>query len=244
MSSFSSAPWYPPQPPAAPYSGPGEPPRTTAHLVVCTLITYTVIEVVQVWHEWRELGLRDRHEHGEPVSSVSIAQINLIGHWLSIAQSLAFLGTAFLLISWMYQARINAEEYRNLRFRRSRGWVVGSWFVPFLNLLYPYQCMTDIAAASDPAPAARVSGRSADQVYIGVWWAAGLSMFATQYAKFLVTGPGASAAEQLSYNAFDVLAITLCITATWALALVVLRVTEHQTERYEAVYGPSGITTG
>jgi Domain of unknown function (DUF4328)/Protein of unknown function (DUF2510) len=47
---------------------------------------------------------------------------------------------AFLM--WLYRAA-TAAAHLGLPARRSPGWAVGSWFIPFLNFVWPWQSMRD-----------------------------------------------------------------------------------------------------
>jgi hypothetical protein len=64
---------------------------------------------------------------------------------------------------WFHRA------YKNLKLmgrnQLGTGWAIGGWFVPFLNLVRPYQIMRELVTSS--APARRVDVGP----LVGVWWA-------------------------------------------------------------------------
>lgn len=67
-----------------------------------------------------------------------------------------------LFIVWTYQAhRSSAVERQFLR--HDSGWAIGSWFVPFLNLVRPPQMVQDVHRGA-------AQGRSTPLV--GAWWIA------------------------------------------------------------------------
>lgn len=55
----------------------------------------------------------------------------------------AQLGLTILLLIWVYRAATAAAQL-GIPARRSPGWAVGSWFIPVLNLWWPYQSLRDM----------------------------------------------------------------------------------------------------
>lgn len=116
-----------------------------------------------------------------PDSSIDLDEDGAMSTWLMI-QGLIYLlkfpiyiTTAVLFLVWLHRAHTNLEalEARNLQF--TPGWAVGWWFVPFANLVKPFQVVREVWWDSDPnIETERVflseSLRSAP-VYMGVWWA-------------------------------------------------------------------------
>jgi hypothetical protein len=68
-----------------------------------------------------------------------------------ILQLLIILSTAVAFLTWFYRAHKNLPRLgaRNLEY--SPGWAVGGFFVPFLNLVRPYQVMREVWHCSNPS---------------------------------------------------------------------------------------------
>src|SRR5918997_1460259 len=67
-----------------------------------------------------------------------------------------------------------AERLGAGNLRASRGWSIGAWFVPILNLIRPKQLMDDTWRASDPALPAKVGSGWQERPVPGLlhaWWA-------------------------------------------------------------------------
>ena len=64
--------------------------------------------------------------------------------------SLLYLGSLGLFLRWIHRAATLANR-AGLPARRSPGMAVGSWFIPIVNLWFPYQGMRDLTPAGDPA---------------------------------------------------------------------------------------------
>ena len=109
----------------------------------------------------------------------------------NVANLLEFSMSMFAFIVylvWVYAAhsRLKALGASNLRF--TPGWAVGYHFVPFWNLIRPYQIMREIWHGSDPL-GAPVNNCSRLQVMswwaIRTWWTVALSGSATGIYLFL-----------------------------------------------------------
>jgi len=82
---------------------------------------------------------------------------------------------AVLFITWTYRSYQNLSAFGVRRKRFGNGWAIGSWFVPFLNLVRPKQIIDDIWHGTDPnLPNPNIGvGRQSGTVarYIHLWWA-------------------------------------------------------------------------
>ena len=81
------------------------------------------------------------------------------------ATGLAFLVTAFCFIGWLAAGARRAQEIRPDALRHGRGWAVGAWFVPFLNLVRPPQIVHDVWRSTSP-----LAGRRRSAPLVGWWW--------------------------------------------------------------------------
>ena len=87
---------------------------------------------------------------------------------------IAFVLSAVFFLIWVHRAYSNLSplKARNLEF--SPGWAVGWWFVPFANLVKPFQVMREVWCDSDPYVATESSlfssGPRTAPTWMGVWW--------------------------------------------------------------------------
>jgi hypothetical protein len=92
---------------------------------------------------------------------------------IGIVQLLALITTAVLFLRWFYAAYGNLPLLSAGSPRFKRGWAIGAWFVPILNLFRPKQIANDIWRGSDPqlSPEASPdwSGGSLPGLY-ALWW--------------------------------------------------------------------------
>ncbi|WP_261399507.1 DUF4328 domain-containing protein [Streptomyces misionensis] len=81
-----------------------------------------------------------------------------------VTQGSTLVATVVVYLCWLWRVRVNAEVFRPDGHRLKRGWVIGGWFCPIVNLWFPRRIVLDSWTASVP-PGARV--RSAP---VNAWW--------------------------------------------------------------------------
>jgi len=86
--------------------------------------------------------------------------------WLSVPQILASLITIVIVGRWIYRASANAHVMTD-EMTISPGWAVGWYFVPFANLVKPFQAMKEIWLASHRVGA---SYEPRGPAILGWWW--------------------------------------------------------------------------
>lgn len=79
----------------------------------------------------------------------------------------AYIVTAIVFLKWIYRASLNVHGFgaRGLAF--TPGWAIGWYFVPFLNLVRPFQAMKEIWQASHDPGHWQVQPGSP---LVGWWW--------------------------------------------------------------------------
>ncbi|MDN3285079.1 DUF4328 domain-containing protein [Streptomyces thermocarboxydus] len=91
--------------------------------------------------------------------------------WAVVATSgmymLGMLGTATLFVIWFHRVRHNAEVFAPDVQRRTPGWAIGGWFIPFANLVIPHGIAKDVLRASQPDPYA---SEVRHQGLLNAWW--------------------------------------------------------------------------
>ena len=85
----------------------------------------------------------------------------------------------FFLI-WFNRANKNLTSFGTNHLQFTSGWAVGWWFIPFANLVKPFQVVREVWCGSDPTvseqPAFLSAGFHSAPTYMGLWWAAYLVM--------------------------------------------------------------------
>ncbi|MFJ3235725.1 DUF4328 domain-containing protein [Streptomyces sp. NPDC086787] len=77
--------------------------------------------------------------------------------------------TAIVFLLWFYRVRCNADVFVQDVCTRSRGWAIGSWFIPIANLWMPFTIAREIwTASAQTAP--DKSWREVSQRLVKAWW--------------------------------------------------------------------------
>jgi hypothetical protein len=146
------------------------------------------------------------------------------------AQTAALLTSVVVFLCWFHRVRVNAEVFNPFGHSKTRGWAIGGWFTPIVNLWFPRRITLDIWDASSPWGAPR------SHAPVNAWWTLWiLSLLAdragtTQYTR-------AGTAEEIHDAVLQVMFSDVVDIAAAALAiLVVLRLTRMQHEK--ALQGP------
>ncbi|MGV9273413.1 DUF4328 domain-containing protein [Streptomyces griseosporeus] len=95
-----------------------------------------------------------------------------------IAQGVALVATAVVYLCWLWRIRVNAEVFDASRHRMKRGWTIGAWFCPVVNLWFPRRIVVDSWDASAPW------GSRSGHAPVNAWWTLWLlSLLGDQYAE-------------------------------------------------------------
>lgn len=149
------------------------PVRPIATVATTMLFATCAANVFGTWTDWHRYQVAADYVAGEPgigiADLVSADNLAMGAVWLAF---LALVATATVFLTWLWRARVNAERLCQARHRWSRGWTIGAWFVPVVNLWFPRQVVDDIWRTSRPGVPAdtyRVDGLEPSQL-VRAWW--------------------------------------------------------------------------
>jgi len=159
------------------------------------------------------------------------------GEVLSLLIRLALIGIGFLtgvaFLLWIYRASTNLKALGAAELKYSPGWAIGGFFVPFLNLVRPYQVVTEIWRAS-AAGASRSGGVNwtyeQTPAFISVWWGSWLLSGFLDSLSVLVVFGAAAGNQQLVAGRYRA-ASDLIGIASAALAMTVVLAINARQER-------------
>jgi hypothetical protein len=93
------------------------------------------------------------------------------------AQGVALVVTAVVALCWLWRIRVNAEVFDASRHRLRRGWTIGAWFCPVVNLWFPRRIVADSWDASTPW------GVRSGHTLVNAWWTVWLAdLFVGRFA--------------------------------------------------------------
>jgi hypothetical protein len=90
--------------------------------------------------------------------------------FLALLEIVIYLLTIVFFCMWLYRAYGNLRAFAVWqRLDNSPGWAVGSFFVPFMNLVVPYRAVKEVWQKSEPPAEGLLSAPKAP-VWFPMWW--------------------------------------------------------------------------
>ncbi|MEV0481978.1 DUF4328 domain-containing protein [Streptomyces sp. NPDC050508] len=125
-----------------------------------------------------------------------------------------------LFLVWLARSRSNAQALSPGASIPSRGWTIGAWLIPVVNLFVPRRLVLDIGRASSAS-----WEQKRDTTLVNLWWVAWIT-----HALVLVAGGRVAPGSM----AFLVVAEALMIVAGVLMGLVIERITALQSAEFGA----------
>lgn len=90
---------------------------------------------------------------------------------LAVLQIVVYITTIVVFLMWLYRVHENVAAFGIPRHQMqySSAWAVGSFFVPFANLILPYRAIKEVWEKSVPNSASRLSALS-PPAFFPLWW--------------------------------------------------------------------------
>lgn len=157
--------------PSLPSHGPYVSPRSRARAATILLIAGAVISGLLIITEIIQMAFPEFAEGQRLADNTG----GLIGLFLYSALTLlglvVYLATIVVFLIWLH--RVSSNQYA-FGYWKSQGyspaWAIGSFFVPFVNLVVPYQAIKDIWQKSRPAVSDSFSFDKSPPGFFPAWW--------------------------------------------------------------------------
>jgi hypothetical protein len=183
------------------------------------------------WTDWHRYQVATDYLAGEPgigvADLVSADNVAMSAMWLTF---LALVGAATLFLMWLWRARVNAERLCRAEHRWTRGWTIGAWFVPVVNLWFPRQIVDDVWRTSRPGVPAdtyRADGLASSPL-VSAWWYTLLANVAVVAVTRVRTGREATVEVLQAAALFGTISTLLLLVAAVLLSRVIHQITDWQ----------------
>lgn len=146
--------------------------KTLSYVAMGLLGSLIFCYVLNIIFSFGHIMFSDRTIDLDDGESASVAFV-LIG-LVSLLHIPLFLATIVFFLIWLHRAFNNLSALRAGNLEFSPGWAVGWWFVPFANLVKPYQVMSELWNESDPdfdPDGSFLSSAVGAPPLVGWWWA-------------------------------------------------------------------------
>ncbi len=175
------------------------------------------------------LGEIEAAAPGEETLSV----VELLHALVLLLNFLVYVGSVITFLLWLHRAYSNLRPLGATHTEFTPGWAVGSFFIPFVNLVRPYKAVRELWRGSQPVSAgSEISGLSftADTgaPLVGWWWGFWIAsnVFANIYWRLSDKAEAASAAPWLGL----IVDLTSIAAAAFAIFMI-YTIDRRQTER-------------
>lgn len=98
------------------------------------------------------------------------AAVVLISFLFAVLELIIYVATIVFFLMWLYRAYANLRAFNpSRRLDHSPGWAVGSFFIPFINLVVPYRAVKEAWQKSGPLDEALLSEPNPPATF-PIWW--------------------------------------------------------------------------
>ncbi len=122
------------------------------------------VAVISIFSDFGQMNLASSGNITTEAAEANDARQGMIGLlYLGV-----FIATGIIFLKWIYRANLNCRGFGATDMKFTPGWSIGYYFIPFLNLVRPYQAMKEIwKVSSDPKNWQAQQGSG----ILGWWWA-------------------------------------------------------------------------
>lgn len=133
------------------------------------LIAGIVLDVIAILSGFAQQSLLARAAAGGGVTETEVAANDARHGTIGLFQLFFFIATGIAWLTWLHRAYSNLSLAGTGKSDHTPGWAVGWWFVPFMNLVRPYQIVRELwlRSAKDNG-LETVKGLAAPVIVI--WW--------------------------------------------------------------------------
>lgn len=139
---------------------------------------------------------------------------------LSLIQFLCYIITIVVFLIWLYRATANLTPLKAEVNEYSPGWAVGWWFIPFANLIKPFQVVREVWCESDPetipGETFSLAGPHSAPAFMVAWWV--LWIVSNVFSVFI-----RNATAYSSELAIFLLVITICYFISGMLLIKIVK---------------------
>jgi hypothetical protein len=208
--------------------------QTRANWAVAMLAIILVGNVVLAGSTWMQIKLLERVP-SRRVTKSEITSNDARQALIGLVIQGAVIGSIVSFLMWFHRAHRNLPALGANRLRFTPGWAVGWWFIPFFNLVRPYEVMREIWYGSDPAvvPNHGTFPRlPVGTALIGWWWGLFLIRCLVGNLVLQLQMHCRSVQELVFLSWFIIAECAATVPAAWLAIAVVRRTTANQEERH------------
>jgi uncharacterized protein DUF4328 len=195
------------------------------------------MDLVSTWTTWNAYGLvRDYVNRVNAVAAADLDSADDTSSTVGWGYTAVLVAAGVVFVTWLWRARVNAEALCPAPHRRSRGWAVGAWICPVVNLRFPFVFVDDVYRASQPSnPPDLYDLRSVPgNRVLGLWWALWLGSTIIDYLSVVTWRKAASIDTLRTAAVMETIASAAMVGAAVTVIMIVRRISGWQDDRASA----------
>lgn len=213
---------------------------TRSRVVIALLCVWIASAIGVVVVNLLRLDLVNRVASGQPVSLEDARASDNLVSGAALASSGVYVLAAIAVLMWLHRVVRNNQILGERYLRFSPAFAVGCWFIPFANLVFPYQAVREAWGAADPelpwsTPDTRRHSRGSGLVV--AWW---LTFIVGSLASVATLGFGPNSDVDVLTRVRAITYITVAqealhLAAALLLIAVITRLTSRQDQKAQSM---------
>lgn len=210
-----------------------------AMIIVQALWVWPNVDTLLTWQDYFA-GVEAAEGEEEQGILLGMRAAELAGVVLGILFLALFVAATVFWLMWVHRTYRNLPALGAEGLKYSPGWAVGYYFIPILNLVRPYQIMSETWRASDSRHAGGTSWKSlAAPALLGWWWGMHLVSRVVNQASTRIGMRSEDPETLLAVAWVDLAMLAFDIVLLLVEIRIVRGLTELQERRADAVGVPS-----
>lgn len=172
-------------------------------------------------------------EEQDVADNPAAAIVVLFVFLFAVIDLIIYITTVVFFVIWLYRAYSNLRAFDPSRpLDHSPGWAVGSFFIPFVNLIIPYRAVRETWQKSGP-PDEALFAEPKPPSYFPVWWL--FWILASIAGNIAMRASFSGEVDQTSITMTSIAASALSIIAAFFAYMVVNAIDKRQEETSERI---------
>lgn len=154
----------------SPYRAPFNSAHGRARVVMILLAVGAIAAVLSLAAEALTLVFAPLTEEQVIADNPAGLALGFVVLFLALVELVVYIGTVVAFLMWLYRANQNLRAIDPVRhIDYSSGWAVGSFFIPFVNLVVPYRAVKEVWQKSAPGEE-RFLSEPQPPAFFPIWW--------------------------------------------------------------------------
>jgi len=206
--------------------------HAVARCTICLLLACLALEAATITFGLSDRGVLVRLAAGGALLPDDAAATTARDRALALLKLLFFTGAGIAWLLWVHRTYGNLALVGSKRSRFTRGWAVGYWLIPLVNLVRVYQVMKDLWLRSDSLNDRDTYDRLPAPAYVTGWWGMSVTRAVLGVAITLMARDGRTQVDLINATDLGMLVNAVGVIAG-VLAIKVVREIDRRQECFE-----------